>query len=113
LKNKFGTGYHINLFHPIGETAQVGESVRKFVTNHLPDWESHFQNMKANQGYLSITVPYSEAPRIPVLLQSLEDNIHTFGVDEITMNLSSLEEVSIFTFFVNKYYCPNLQTGIP
>lgn len=93
LKNKFGTGYHINLFHPIGTTAQVTDAVRKFVATSLPEWDTCFENMEAHQGSLCVTVPYSEASRIPNLLQALEDNIATFGVDEITMNLSSLEEV--------------------
>ena len=42
-------------------------------------------------GNLTLRIPHETTTEIPSLLQNLEDNSSSLGVNELSMNLSSLE----------------------
>ncbi len=46
-------------------------------------------------GFFTINVPKEEAHLLPGILRSLETNLDNLGIAEVTVNLSSLEEVRI------------------
>jgi hypothetical protein len=46
----------------------------------------------------SVTLPYERCAYVSDLLRTLEEHASALGIEEITMNLSSLEEISFFIY---------------
>lgn len=103
LKNKFGSGYQLTLVFPPANASQVKQNISTFVKQHLPKWEELFSKANTTPQSLYITIPYDQEGEVPDLLQTLEDNARELGVEEITMNLSSLEEISLILLYIFYY----------
>lgn len=104
LKNRFGSGYKINLYFPSENADDTIRNIKLFAASSLPTWLPYFTNASTDSHCLSLSVPYSESSNVFQALSILEDNEMALGLTEVSINLSSLEDVSYFSTLPTKYF---------
>jgi ABC-type multidrug transport system ATPase subunit len=95
LKSKFGSGYQLTLVYPAAQASSILQGITEFVDKQLPTWSEFFAAGNATPQSFTITIPYDRASQVAELLKTFEEHASALGIEEITMNLSSLEEVFI------------------
>eukprot|EP01112_Ceratiomyxa_fruticulosa_P014927 TRINITY_DN4331_c0_g1_i7.p1 TRINITY_DN4331_c0_g1~~TRINITY_DN4331_c0_g1_i7.p1 ORF type:complete len:875 (-),score=184.80 TRINITY_DN4331_c0_g1_i7:65-2689(-) len=89
LKNKFGAGYVLHVFSQELQSDELVSRITTYVQNGLPGSTLIGKNV----GSLSYQIPRSMTGNLAQFFTKIEEDLAVIGVDDIAVNLSTLEEV--------------------
>lgn len=88
LKNKFGLGYHLNLVFN-NNLDNEPEIIRNMINKHI----SMAKLERKSQKEVTYTLPFDSLASFPSLFQDIELNGQSFGIENVSVWMTTLEEV--------------------
>ncbi|XP_024171029.2 ABC transporter A family member 2 [Rosa chinensis] len=88
LKSRFGSGFIANVSLRGGADSQSHESVKQFFKYHLD-----VLHKEETDCYLTFVIPQEKEGRLTNFFAELQDRQHEFGIADIQLGLTTLEEV--------------------
>lgn len=82
------------MYYPSENSDEIIQGIKLFASSSFPTWQQYFQNATTDAHCFSLSVPYSESANVFHVLNLLEENEKALGLTEVSINLSSLEDVS-------------------
>eukprot|EP01133_Synstelium_polycarpum_P009772 gene9772-11411_t len=96
LKNKFGAGYKVTVYLKntgFGSSSNLTKGVQNRIINFVISTLAGSQIVYKSSEQLTFSIPRERTEELPIFLETLEANYSGLHIQDVDVNLSTLEEV--------------------